>query len=101
MCLSEHEGFGVPLQEAMIFGLPVVAYDAGAVRETLHGGGVLLGDKSPEVVAELVHGVLTDKVLRAAVMATQARAIAEIRATDFGALLRERLAPVLDSEPPP
>jgi hypothetical protein len=34
-----------------------------------------------------------------AVMATQARAIAEIRGTDFGALLRERLAPVLDSGP--
>jgi hypothetical protein len=68
------------------------------VRETLHGGGVLLGDKSPEVVAELVHGVLADPTLRAAVMATQARAVAEIRATDFGALLRERLAPVLDSE---
>ena len=42
LCLSEHEGFCVPLQEAMHFGLPVVAYDAGAVRETLHGGGVLL-----------------------------------------------------------
>ncbi len=34
LCLSEHEGFCVPLQEAMHFGLPVVAYDAGAVRET-------------------------------------------------------------------
>jgi glycosyltransferase involved in cell wall biosynthesis len=101
LCLSEHEGFGVPLQEAMIFGVPVVAFDAGAVRETLHGGGVLLGDKSPEVVAELVHAVLTDKAMHAAVMATQARAIAEIRATDFSVLLRERLAPALDSEPPP
>jgi len=38
LCLSEHEGFCVPLQEAMHFGLPVVAYDAGAVRETLRGG---------------------------------------------------------------
>ena len=101
LCLSEHEGFGVPLQEAMHFGLPVVAYDAAAVRETLHGGGLMLHDKRPEVVAELVHAVLTDPALRAAVMETQARAIAEIRATDFGALLRERLAPVLDSEPGP
>ena len=39
LCLSEHEGFCVPLLEAMVFGLPVVAYDAGAVRETLRGGG--------------------------------------------------------------
>jgi glycosyltransferase involved in cell wall biosynthesis len=97
LCLSEHEGFCVPLQEAMHFGLPVVAFDAGAVRETLHGGGVLLGDKKPEVVAELVHSVLSEPTLRAAVMATQARAVAEIRGTDFGALLRDRLAPVLGS----
>jgi glycosyltransferase involved in cell wall biosynthesis len=95
LCLSEHEGFCVPLQEAMHFGLPVVAYDAGAVRETLHGGGVLLGEKPPEVVAGLVHSVLTDERLRRAVLDTQERAIAEIRGTDFGALLRERLAPVL------
>jgi hypothetical protein len=39
--------------------------------------------------------VLTDRALREAVLRTQSRAMAEIRATDFGALLRERLAPVL------
>jgi glycosyltransferase involved in cell wall biosynthesis len=96
LCLSEHEGFCVPLVEAMNYGVPVVAYAAGAVAETLRGGGVLLRDKSrPEETAELVHAVLSDSSLRAAVLETQARAIAEIRATDFGALLRERLAPVL------
>jgi len=99
LCLSDHEGFCVPLQEAMHFGLPVVAYDAGAVRETLHGGGVLLGEKPPLVVAELIRAILTQPTLREAVMQTQARAIALIRGTDFGALLRERLTPVLDSGP--
>ena len=54
LCLSEHEGFCVPLQEAMHFGLPVIAYDAGAVRETLRGGGLLLQDKRPELVADLL-----------------------------------------------
>jgi glycosyltransferase involved in cell wall biosynthesis len=95
LCLSEHEGFCVPLLEAMHFGLPVVAFDAGAVAETLRGGGVLLKEKRPEVVAELVQLVLSDAALKAAVLATQDRAIAEVRATDFGALLLERLAPVL------
>jgi glycosyltransferase involved in cell wall biosynthesis len=99
LCLSEHEGFCVPLQEAMHFGLPVVAYDAGAVRETLHGGGVLLEEKRPQVVAELLRAVLTDEALRRAVLATQERAIREIRGTDFGALIHERLAPVLDGGP--
>lgn len=95
LCLSEHEGFCVPLLEAMAFGVPVVAYDAGAVRETLRGGGVLLHDKEPAVVAGLLRRLLTDGVLRARVLETQERAMAAVRAIDFGALLLERLAPVL------
>jgi glycosyltransferase involved in cell wall biosynthesis len=95
LCLSEHEGFGVPLQEAMVLGLPVVAYDAGAVAETLRGGGILLETKDPVEVAALVDRVLTDGSLRGAVLATQARAVAALREVDFGALLLERLAPVL------
>jgi glycosyltransferase involved in cell wall biosynthesis len=100
LCLSEHEGFCVPLLEAMHFGLPVVAYDAGAVRETLHGGGLLLQDKAPELVAEILDRVTHGGDMRRAVLASQARAIAAIRATDFGALLRERLSPVLDAPAP-
>lgn len=99
LCLSEHEGFCVPLQEAMHFGLPVVAYEAGAVRETLHGGGLLLQDKSPELVAEVLGALTQGGPLRRAVLASQQRAIAEIRATDFGAVLRERLRPVLETPP--
>jgi L-malate glycosyltransferase len=98
LCLSEHEGFCVPLQEAMVFGVPVIAYDAGAVRETLKGAGILLRDKRPEVVAELIGDVLTDGRLRASVLGTQARAVREIRGTDFGALLQERLRPVLGAQ---
>lgn len=97
LCLSEHEGFCVPLVEAMSFGVPVIAYDAGAVAETLGGGGVLLRDKAPELVAELIDRVLTDASLREGVLAAQRRAIDAIRATDFGALLRDRLRPVLES----
>jgi glycosyltransferase involved in cell wall biosynthesis len=97
LCLSEHEGFCVPLLEAMVFGLPVVAYDAGAVRETLRGAGVLLADKDPELVAELVWRLRGDGALRQSVLATQQRALGELERTDFRALLLERLAPVLDA----
>jgi glycosyltransferase involved in cell wall biosynthesis len=100
LCLSEHEGFGVPLVEAMLFGLPVVAYDAGAVRETLRGGGLLLNDKSPELVAEVLDQVTHGRNLRRAVVASQQRAAAAIRATDFGALVLDRLRPVLEGSPP-
>ncbi len=40
--VSEHEGFGVPLVEAMAFEVPVVALNHAAVGETLGGAGVCL-----------------------------------------------------------
>ncbi|HEX3460300.1 MAG TPA: glycosyltransferase family 4 protein [Acidimicrobiales bacterium] len=58
--LSDHEGFGVPLIEAMGHGVPVVAYDAGAVAEILGDAGVLLGKKHPRHVASAVHRLLAD-----------------------------------------
>jgi glycosyltransferase involved in cell wall biosynthesis len=95
LCLSEHEGFCVPLIEALRFGVPVLAYDAGAVRDTLRGAGLLIRGKQPQEVAGLIDALVSDGSLRQAVLDTQAKALAAIRATDFGALLRERLAPVL------
>jgi glycosyltransferase involved in cell wall biosynthesis len=94
---SRHEGFCVPLVEAMAFGVPVVAYDAGAVRETLRGAGVLLQDKDPERVAEVLWRLRTGPELRQAVLDTQRRAMGELEGTDFGALLLDRLAPVLEA----
>jgi glycosyltransferase involved in cell wall biosynthesis len=95
LCLSEHEGYCVPLVEAMELGGPVVAYATGAVPETLRGGGVLLREKQPEVVVELLHRLLSDGRLRGTVLGTQERAMASLRSLDFGSLLLERLQPVL------
>ena len=58
VCLSEHEGFCVPLLEAMHHELPVVAYAAGAVPETLGDGGLLLKRKDPLTVATAVARVV-------------------------------------------
>ena len=95
LCLSEHEGFCVPVLEAMAVGLPVVAYDAGAVAETLRGAGVLLRQKDPEVVAELIAEVLTRAELRAALLAGQQQVLAGLKARDFDSLVLDRLQPVL------
>jgi len=69
VCLSEHEGFCVPLLEAMHHRLPVVAYAAAAVPETLAGAGVVLADKSPLTVAAALHALAEDDQLRGALVA--------------------------------
>lgn len=60
VCLSDHEGFCAPLVEAMKADLPIVAYAAGAVKETVGAAALVLDDKSPSVVAEAVIEVLAD-----------------------------------------
>ena len=47
VCASDHEGFCVPLAEAMGHGVPIVAYGVTAVPETVGGAGLVLPDKSP------------------------------------------------------
>jgi glycosyltransferase involved in cell wall biosynthesis len=69
VCLSEHEGFCVPVIEAMELGVPVVAYAAAAVTETVADAGVLLRDKDPLAVAVAVDSLLSDPDRRDAVVA--------------------------------
>ncbi|MBQ2896201.1 MAG: glycosyltransferase, partial [Oscillospiraceae bacterium] len=63
LCMSEHEGFCVPLVEAMHFGVPVAAFDAGAVAETLGDGGVLLRDKDSEKCADTLRDMIGSREL--------------------------------------
>jgi glycosyltransferase involved in cell wall biosynthesis len=66
VCASDHEGFCVPLAEAMGHGLPIVAYGVTAVPETVGGAGLVLPDKSPVPFAAAVGRVLADPTLRQA-----------------------------------
>ncbi|HEX3604885.1 MAG TPA: glycosyltransferase [Candidatus Dormibacteraeota bacterium] len=72
-CASDHEGFCIPLLEAMAFSVPVVAHAAGAVPETLGDAGVLVRDRDPLVWAGLLGRVLTDQRLRATLTAAGRR----------------------------
>jgi L-malate glycosyltransferase len=64
VCASDHEGFCVPLAEAMGHGIPIVAYGVTAVPETVGDAGLLLSDKSPLHFAAAVGRVLSDPALR-------------------------------------
>ena len=60
LCESEHEGFCVPLLEAMTFDVPVVAYSSSAVPYTMGDSGVLFTEKNHPLIAELLNLIATD-----------------------------------------
>lgn len=69
LCLSEHEGFCVPLVEAMVFDKPVFAYAAAAVPETVGKAGIILQDKTPSQVAQVIHDTLASQDILAQLVA--------------------------------
>ncbi|MCX6549495.1 MAG: glycosyltransferase [Acidobacteria bacterium] len=71
--MSEHEGFGVPLVEAMAADLPVLAYSCTAIPDTLGGAGVQFAPKDFESAAELLASLAFDDRVRADVIAGQRR----------------------------
>jgi L-malate glycosyltransferase len=75
--LSEHEGFCVPLVEAMAADVPVLAYAAGAVPETLGGAGVLFEPKDLELAAEMLGMLVYDRSVRDRVIEGQRRRLAD------------------------
>ena len=92
---STHEGFGVPLVEAMAHDVPVVAYASSAVPETLDGAGVLVDDRSPAVLASAVHRVVSDPALAAALAARGRRRVVELGLGPSEERLRRAISAIL------
>ncbi|HAF11001.1 MAG TPA: hypothetical protein DCK98_13105 [Chloroflexi bacterium] len=90
--LSEHEGFCVPLLEAMRSGLPVVASDAGAIPDTLGDAGILLSDTAPDVVAAALERAVHDAALRKDLIARGRRHLAEFTPEAVADKLAQALA---------
>lgn len=73
LCMSEHEGFCVPLVEAMYFDVPIVAYVSSAITDTLGGSGVLVDNKDFGKVAEKINQVIHNRNLQEQIIAGQRR----------------------------
>lgn len=71
LCQSEHEGFCVPLVEAMYLKTPIIAYDATAIGDTLGGAGVLMDTKDYLVTAGMIHQLITNDELKNMVLDNQ------------------------------
>ena len=95
LCLSDHEGFCIPVLEAMVRGVPVLAYDAGAVAETMDGAGILFKEKRFDWIAETLGRVCEDPALRQAIVAGQNARVARYEARDLAREIHAALAPLL------
>lgn len=69
--MSEHEGFCVPLIEAMHFNIPILAFNATNVPYALENAGVLINTKHHPMIAELAHELITNQPMRAKVIECQ------------------------------
>jgi glycosyltransferase involved in cell wall biosynthesis len=90
--LSEHEGFCVPLVEAMAADVPVLAYAAGAVPETLGGAGITFAPKDLEFAAEMVGALVYDRSVRTEIIRGQRRRLADFALPRVETRLRDVLA---------
>lgn len=95
LCLSEHEGFCIPLIESLVHDVPVVALAAGAIPETLDGAGVLFQEKRFDLMAETLGRLHHDESLRAAVLRRQRERLARYEGRDLENELRACLSPLL------
>ena len=82
VCASDHEGFCVPLVEAMGHGVPVVAYGVTAVPETVGHAGLVLDDKEPAHFAAAVARVMDDAELRRRLAVAAAERVASYSVDD-------------------
>ena len=98
--LSDHEGFGVPLLEAMAARVPVVAFGSSAVPETIGGAGILLRTQDPATVAATVESLRTDPGLRARLIDRQTERLRRVASFDVPRALR-RLVDRAEGQVPP
>ena len=99
LSMSEHEGFCIPLLECMERDIPVLAFAAAAVPETLDGAGVLFKEKDYPSVAEMLHRLACEEPLRKAVLQKQQERLARYKSRDLATELRAHLAPLLENDP--
>jgi glycosyltransferase involved in cell wall biosynthesis len=98
LCMSEHEGFCIPIIESMVHDIPVLAYDAGAVRETMDGAGVLVGEKNFELIAELMGELVTNAELRQSVVRGQRNRVERLASRNLEQELKDHLNPLLNPD---
>ena len=92
VCMSEHEGFCVPLLESMYFRLPILAYNSTAVPFTLGKSGILINSKKYEEIAEMINLLIEDSKMRTRIIKGE-----EKRLRDFdGDVIKIKLKQIIE-----
>ena len=97
LCLSEHEGFCVPLLEAMFFELPIIAYNKCAVPGTLKGSGVLVNSKDHYAISEMIHEIVKNDDFRQKLINKQNKVLNEYNESKIASELKEAIMEVFNS----
>ena len=98
LCMSEHEGFCVPLIESMLFQVPILAYSSTAIPDTLGNAGVLLKEKDYGIAAELLNRIVHDQVLRDKLIANEAKRLEHFSYERVAGCVREYIKEILGEE---
>lgn len=99
LCMSEHEGFCVPLVEAMVFDVPIVAYAESAVPYTMGSSGVLIAEKNPHLTAEIINLLISNTQLRQQVVKSQIERLADFDEKKVGKQFADFILPFAEKEP--
>ncbi len=89
VCMSEHEGFCVPLVESMYFNIPIIAFNSTAIPYTLDGTGVLVNKKNFYMIAELIDIVLRDENYRGKIVNEQKRKFNDFSHSAISEMLKD------------
>ena len=96
LCMSEHEGFCVPLLEAMYFDVPILAYDSTAIPYTLGKAGLIFKNKAPEQVAFLIDQLVSRPDLRQDVLACQQERLRFFSYENVSGIARKLIKDIID-----
>ena len=82
LCMSEHEGFGVPLLESMKMQVPTIAFESSAIAETMGGAGILIKEKKHPYIASLLDEIVNNGELRLNIIKQQNSRIKEMNSNN-------------------
>jgi glycosyltransferase involved in cell wall biosynthesis len=98
LCMSEHEGFCIPISESMFFKIPILAYSSAAVPYTLGNSGVIINKKNYEETAELINIINSDKQLRNRIIENQNKRLRDFEPRKIKAKLLKLIDEVINSQ---